>query len=120
MNSLYKCMDINKDEDEYVIEINNPNENIFIFRGIKKVTDIYFENIFGKILWGESVIKIINVEKNNILVVFTNFENKKNSQKKTTFRTIANSKINKDKFITFTLAEFRNKYMKKSFKNSDF
>ena len=85
MNSLYKCMDINKDEDEYIIEINNPNENIFIFRGIKKVTDIYFENIFGKILWGESAIKIINEEKNNIIVVFTNFEIKKIVKRKQHF-----------------------------------
>ncbi len=120
MNCLYKCMDINKNEDDYIIEINNPNENIFVFRGIKKVTDIFFEKIFGKELWNDSVIKLINEEKNNILVIFTNFGNKNDNQKKTKFKFIANSKINKDKFSAFTLEEFRNKYMKRSNKNFEF
>jgi hypothetical protein len=117
MNSLYKSMDINKDEDEYIMEVNDPNENIFIFRGVRKVTDICFDKIFGKILLGDSVIKLISEEKNNILVIFTNFDNKNNISQKTTFRTIANSKINRDKFAAFILGEYRNKYMKKNKNN---
>ena len=119
MNSLYKSIDINKDDDEYIIDINNPNDNIFIFRGVRKVTDLFFDKIFGKVLWEESVVKLINEEKNNILVVFTNFDNKNNITQKTSFKTIANSKINKEKFVAFTLGEYRNKYMKKTCKNSE-
>ena len=77
------------------------------------MTNICFDKIFGKILLGDSVIKLISEEKNNILVIFTNFDNKNNISQKTTFRTIANSKINRDKFAAFTLGEYRNKYMKK-------
>ena len=114
MNCLYKCMDLNKDEDDYIIEVNKPDDNIFVFRGVRKVNDIPFEKIFGKILWSDSVTKIFNEEKNNILIVFTNFDNKtNNNQNKTVFRTIVNSKINKDKFSSFTLGEYRIKYMKK-------
>ena len=113
MNCLYKSIDINKDEDEYIFEINNPDDNIFVFRGIKKITDIKFENLFGKALWEKHVIKLINEEKSNILLVFTNFGKDNNIQNKTTFKTIAYSKICKDKFVAFTLREFRNKYMKK-------
>ena len=112
MNSLYKCMDINRDEDEYILEVYNPNENIFVFRGTKKITDINFEKIFGKLFWDKYIVKVINEEKKNILVVFTNFD-ENNIQNKTTFRAIANSKLTKDKFVSFSLGEYRNKYMKK-------
>ena len=109
MNSLYKCMDINKDEDEYIIEVTNPYENnIFVFRGVKKVTEICFENIFGRKFWDKYVVKVINEEKKNISVIFTNFIDN-NSQDKTVFKTVANSKLSKDKFTSFTLGEFRNK-----------
>ena len=63
MNSLYKCMDINKDEEDYIVDINNPNQNIFVFRGVKKITELFFDKIFGKELWNNSVIKFINEEK---------------------------------------------------------
>ena len=56
----------------------------------------------------------LNEEKSNILIIFTNFDNSINSQNKTVFRTIINSKINKDKFAAFTLRDYRIKYMKKS------
>ena len=113
MNSLYKCMDINKDEDEYIMEVTKPYENnIFVFRGIKKVTEICFETIFGRKFWDKYVVKVINEEKKNISVIFTNFIDN-NSQDKTVFKTVANSKLSKDKFTAFTLGEFRNKYMKK-------
>ena len=113
MNSLYKCMDINKDQDEYIIEVTNPYEsNIFVFRGVKKVTEICFENIFGRKFWDKYVVKVINEEKKNISVIFTNFIDN-NSQDKTVFKAVANSKLSKDKFTAFTLGEFRNKYMKK-------
>jgi len=114
MNSLYKCMDLNKEEDDYIIEVNYPEENIYVFRGVRKVNEIPFERIFGKLLWGDSVSKILNEEKSNILIIFTNFDNNINSQNKTVFRTIINSKINKDKFAAFTLRDYRIKYMKKS------
>ena len=114
MNSLYKCMDLNKEEDDYIIEVNYPEENIYVFRGVRKVNEIPFERIFGKLLWGDSVSKILNEEKSNILIIFTNFDNSINSQNKTVFRTIINSKINKDKFAAFTLRDYRIKYMKKS------
>ena len=114
MNSLYKCMDLNKEEDDYIIEVNYPEENIYVFRGVRKVNEIPFERIFGKLLWGDSVSKILNEEKSNILIIFTNFDNNINSQNKTVFRTIINSKINKDKFAAFTLRDYRIKNMKKS------
>ena len=76
------------------------------------MTDICFDKIFGKILLGDSVIKLISEEKNNILVIFTNFDNKNNISQKTTFRTIANSKINRDKFAAFTLGEYMKKIQK--------
>ena len=112
MNSLYKCMNINKDEDDYIVGIKNPSENIFIFRGIKKVSDIIFEQIFGKVFWENYVVKFINEEKNNILVAFTNLD-EKSKQEKETFQNIANNEINKDKFILYTLDEYRSEYMKK-------
>ena len=112
MNSLYKSIDINKDEDEYITEVNDPDENILVIKGIRKVTDICFEKIFGNVLWGESVVKLLNEEKNNILIAFTNFDNSINNDNKTKFKVIANSRIYKDKFALFSLKEYRNKYMK--------
>ena len=112
MNSLYKSMDINKDEDEYIAKVNDPDENIFVIKGARRVTDINFEKIFGNTLWGEIVVKLINEEKNNILVIFTNFDNKKNNDNKAKFKVIGNSKIYKDKFLLLSLKEYRNKYMK--------
>ena len=112
MNSLYKCMDINKEEDDYLMNVINPCENIFVFRGVKKVTDICFEIIFGRKFWDKYVVKVINEEKKNICVIFTNFDDN-NGQDKTVFKTVANSKLSKDKFVAFTLGEYRNKYMKK-------
>lgn len=112
MNSLYKSMDINKDEDEYIAKVNDPDENIFVIKGARRVTDINFEKIFGNALWGEIVVKLINEEKNNILVIFTNFDNKKNNDNKAKFKVIGNSKIYKDKFLLLSLKEYRNKYMK--------
>ena len=64
MNSLYKSMDLNKTIDDYILEVDNPEEDIYIFRGVKKATNINFENIFGK-LWKECVIKTIYDEKYN-------------------------------------------------------
>ena len=29
MNSLYKSFDIDKNEEEYILEINDPNESLF-------------------------------------------------------------------------------------------
>ena len=98
MNSLYKSMDINKDEDEYIAEVSDPDEDIFVIKGVRRVTDINFEKIFGKVLWGEIVVKLINEEKNN--------------DNKAKFKVIANSKIYKDKFLLLSLKEYRNKYMK--------
>ena len=112
MNSLYKSMDINKDEDEYIAKVNDPDENIFVIKGARRVTDINFEKIFGNALWGEIVVKLINKKKNNILVIFTNFDNKKNNDNKAKFKVIGNSKIYKDKFLLLSLKEYRNKYMK--------
>ena len=111
MNSLYKSININLKEDEYINEINN-EENIFVFKGIKNINDINFEIIFGKRLWNETAIKTINCDKNNILVVITNFDNKIPNENKTIFRTIAFGKINKNKFICFSINEYRKKYMK--------
>ena len=112
MNSLYKSMDMSKDEDDYIVEMKNPNENNFIFKGIEDINDIFFEKIFGKVLWENHVVKLIKEEKNNILVVFTNLD-EKSKQDKDAFENIANNKINKDKFVLYTLEEYRNKYMKK-------
>ena len=111
MNSLYKSINLDN-EEEYIVKVNNYSENIFVFRGIKKISDIDFENIFGKKIWNECVIKIKYCEKNNISIVFTNFENKNSNENKIVFKTIAFSKINKNKYVCFTLDEFRNKYMK--------
>ena len=111
MNSLYKSINIGKEEDEY-IATNYNEENIFVFRGVRNINEINFETIFGKKLWNDSVIKAINCDKNNILIIFTNFDNKIPNENKTVFRTIATSKINKNKFFSFTLGDFRKKYMK--------
>ena len=71
MNSLYKCMDLNKNDDDYIEKVNNPNEDIFIFRGVKKANNINFEKLFGKKLWENSVIKtIFDVQYNIILLKF--------------------------------------------------
>ena len=108
-------MNLNKDEDDYIIDIKNPDENIFVFRGVRKIIDVHFENFFGQKLWDDSVIKLVHEEKTNILVIFTNFDNFDNNQKqndnKIKFRLLCNSKVTKDKFTPFTLSEFRNKYM---------
>ena len=112
MNSLYKSININKIEDDYIIDISNDNENIFVYRGIKKITEVNFEVVFGKKLWNDTVIKIIYCEKNNIMIIFTNFDNKTNNENKTIFKTISFSKLNKNKFTCFILKEFRDKYMK--------
>ena len=113
MNSLYKSIDLNKNVDEYIIEVNNPNEDIFVFRGVKKATNINFQKIFGKKLWENSVIKTIYDDKYNIIIAFTNFKNESIDQRKTEFKVIYKSKIYNDVFTAFTLEEFRNKYMKK-------
>ena len=113
MNSLYKSININKKEDDYIIDINNADENIFVFRGQRKINEINFENIFGKELWKDIVIKIMYWEKDNILIIFTNFDNKNNNENKALFKTISFSKINKNKFSCFDLKEFREKYMNK-------
>ena len=112
MNSLYKCMDLNKNDDDYIIEVNNPKEDIFVFRGVKKANNINFQNVFGKILWENSVIKTIYDEKYNIIIAFTNFKKESIDQRKTEFKVISKSKAFSDIFTAFTLEEFRNKYMK--------
>ena len=111
MKSLYKSININKNEDDYIIDINNADDNIFVFRGIRKITELNFEIIFGTKIWNDSVSKILYWEKDNILIIFTNFDNKNNNENKTLFKTISISKLNKNKFSCFTLKEFRDKYM---------
>ena len=111
MNSLYKSMDLNKTIDDYILEVDNPKEDIYIFRGVKKTTNINFENIFGK-LWKECVIKTIYDEKYNIIIAFTNLKKEIIDQRKTEFKVIAKSKAFNDTFTAFTLEEFRIKYMK--------
>ena len=112
MNSLYKCMDLNKNDDDYIEKVNNPNEDIFIFRGVKKANNINFEKLFGKKLWENSVIKTICDEKYNIIIVFTNFKKENIDQRKTEFKVISKSKTFSNIFTVFTLEEFRDKYMK--------
>ena len=111
MNSLYKSMDFNKTIDDYILEVDNPKEDIYVFRGVKKTTNINFENIFGK-LWKECVIKTIYAEKYNIIIAFTNLKKEIIDQRKTEFKVIAKSKAFNDTFTAFTLEEFRIKYMK--------
>ena len=112
MNSLYKCMDLNKNDDDYIEKVNNPNEDIFIFRGVKKANNINFEKLFGKKLWENSVIKTIYDEKYNIIIVFKNFKKENIDQRKTEFKVISKSKTFSNIFTVFTLEEFRDKYMK--------
>ena len=112
MNSLYKCMDLNKNDDDYIEKVNNPNEDIFIFRGVKKANNINFEKLFGKKLWENSVIKTIYDEKYNIIIAFTNFKKENIDQRKTEFKVISKSKTFSNIFTVFTLEEFRDKYMK--------
>ena len=107
-NSLYKSINLNKEKDEYILSINNPEENIFIFKQLNNENDINYEIIFGENLWKDSVIKEIFCEKNNILIIFTKFENKESKIK---FLNIAFSQEHKNSFSVFTLAEFRNKFM---------
>ena len=111
MNSLYKSMDLNKTIDDYILEVDNSKEDIYVFRGVKKTTNINFENIFGK-LWKECVIKTIYDEKYNIIIAFTNLKKEIIDQRKTEFKVIAKSKAFNDTFTAFTLEEFRIKYMK--------
>ena len=111
MNSLYKSMDLNKTVDDYILEVDNPKEDIFVFRGNKKATNINFEKIFGN-LWKNCVVKTIYDEKYNIIIAFTNLKKENIDQRKTEFKVIAKSKSFNDIFTAFTLEEFRNKYMK--------
>ena len=112
MNSLYKSMDLNKNDDEYILKVDNPNEDIFVFRGVKKANNINFEKIFGKKLWENSVIKTIYDEKYNIIIAFTNLKKESIDQRRTEFKVIYKSNTFNDIFTAFTLEEFRNKYMK--------
>ena len=112
MNSLYKSMDLNKNDDEYILKVDNPNEDIFVFRGVKKANNINFEKIFGKKLWENSVIKTIYDEKYNTIIAFTNLKKESIDQRKTEFKVIYKSNTFNDIFTAFTLEEFRNKYMK--------
>ena len=112
MNSLYKSMDLNKNDEEYILKVDNPNEDIFVFRGVKKANNINFEKIFGKKLWENSVIKTIYDEKYNIIIAFTNLKKESIDQRKTEFKVIYKSNTFNDIFTAFTLEEFRNKYMK--------
>ena len=112
MNSLYKSMDLNKNDEEYILNVDNPNEDIFVFRGVKKANNINFEKIFGKKLWENSVIKTIYDEKYNIIIAFTNLKKESIDQRKTEFKVIYKSNAFNDIFTAFTLEEFRNKYMK--------
>ena len=112
MNSLYKSFDLNKINDDYMIEVDNPNEDIFVFRGVKKASNINFLKVFGKKLWESSVIKTIYDEKYNIIIVFTNLKKENIDQRKTEFKVIAKSQTYNDVFTAFNLEEFRNKYMK--------
>jgi hypothetical protein len=107
-NSLYKSMNLNKEKDDYILSINNPEENSFVFKQINNEKDINYEIIFGEKLWNDSVIKKIFCERNNILIIFTKFENKENKIK---FLNIAFNQEHKNAFSVFTLVEYRNKYM---------
>jgi hypothetical protein len=111
MNSLYKSMDLNKTADDFILEVDNPKEDIYVFRGNKKATNINFEKIFGN-LWKNCVVKTIYDEKYNIIIAFTNFKKEVNEQNKTEFKIIAKTKTFNDIFTAFSLGEFRNKYMK--------
>ena len=73
-------MDLNKNDDEYILKVDNPNEDIFVFRGVKKANNINFEKIFGKKLWENSVIKTIYDEKYNIIIAFTNLKKMKSTK----------------------------------------
>ena len=113
INSLYKSININKDKDDYIIDINKCNgENIYVFKGDININELNFEIIFDKKLWDNSVIKTITCEKNNSIIIFTNFDNKIHNENKNKFINIAFNKLNNKKFTTFTLTEYRNKYMK--------
>ena len=112
MNSLYKSIDLNKNEDEYIVDVDNPKEDIFVFRGIKKVNNINFKKIFSIKLWESSVIRTIYDEKYNIIIVFTNFKKESIDQRKTEFKFYYKNKAYNDIFTVFTLEEYRNKYMK--------
>ena len=105
-------MDLNKNDDDYIEKVNNPNEDIFIFRGVKKTNNINFEKLFGKKLWENSVTKTIYDEKYNIIIAFTNFKKENIDQRKTEFKVISKSKTFSNIFTVFTLEEFRDKYMK--------
>jgi hypothetical protein len=107
-NSLYKSINLNKEKDDYILSINNLEENSFVFKQINNENDINYEIIFGEKLWKDSVIKKIFCERNNILIIFTKFENKENKIK---FLNIAFNQEHKNAFSVFTLVEFRNKYM---------
>ena len=108
-SSLYKSINLNKEKDDYIININNPEENIFVCKQLNKENDIKYEIIFGEKLWKDSVIKDIFCNSNKILIIFTKFENKENKIK---FLNIAYSQENKNIFNIFTLGEYRSKFMK--------
>ena len=107
-NSLYKSINLNKEKDDFILSINNPEENSFVFKQLINEKDINYQIIFGEKLWKEVVIKEIFYEKFDILIVFTKFEKKESKVK---FLNIAFSEENKNTFNAFTLSQFRSKYM---------
>ena len=116
MNGIYKSINHNKEEDDYIIDVNINDEDIFVFKGIMDLHEINFESIFGEKLWNDSVVKIKYCENNNIFVVFTHFTNlisKISNEDKKQFMNIAFNNLNNDKFIVFTLSDFRKKICNK-------
>jgi len=107
-NSLYKSINLNKEKDDYILNINNLEENSFVFKQTNNKNDINYEIIFGEKLWKDSVIETIFCETNNILIIFTKFLNNENKSK---FLNIAFSHEHKNAFSVFSLVEFRSKYM---------
>ena len=107
-NSLYKSINLNKEKDDFILSINNPEENSFVFKQLINEKDINYQIIFGEKLWKEVVIKEIFYEKFDILIIFTKFEKKESKVK---FLNIAFSEENKNTFNAFTLSQFRSKYM---------
>ena len=105
MKSLYTCFDFLN--DEIMIEQNTIN---YCLKAIKRTGDIQLNIIFKNSKFEKSIVKVLNCDTFNTLIIMVNKDDFLNNQNE--FENILKQKENMKHYTIYTLEEFRKKYMK--------
>ena len=105
MKSLYTCFDFLN--DEIMIEQNTIN---YCLKAIKRTGDIQLNIIFKNSKFEKSIVKVLNCDTFNTLIIMVNKDDLLNNQNE--FENILKQKENMKHYTIYTLEEFRKKYMK--------